>query len=220
MKNSFKFFIAVFAILVSQQSFAQSVTVKGGYTLSNLLVNEENRNTESARHGFHLGVSAEVPLYQFLSFEPGMEFTTKGAKQSVTLIGAELASTYNLYYIDFPLRVKASYGAVEGVKVFGAAGPYLGVGLAGKLKEERKALGVTVSTDNDIKWSNKVENSDPTLRRLDAGLSFAAGIEIKSISIGVSYDLGLSNMFPKVDGSDLKMSNGALKATVGYRIGF
>jgi hypothetical protein len=45
------------------------------------------------------------------------------------------------------------------------------------------------------------------MNRLDFGLNFAAGLEIKSVQIGINYGLGLTNLSNDPDES---MKNGVL----------
>ncbi len=92
--------------------------------------------------GFHLGFTVDVPINDFLSFEPGLVFTTKGLKYEDEFMGVDLKVKVNLYYLDIPLTIKASHDLGGGIKMFGAVGPYVGLGLSGKGKVTTEDQGV------------------------------------------------------------------------------
>jgi hypothetical protein len=64
-----------------------------------------------------------------------------------------------------------------------------------------------------IKWGSESQND---LRRLDFGLTIGAGIQIKSLEIGISYDLGLSNMAPDDYNYSTIIKSRVLAVSIGY----
>ena len=68
--------------------------------------------------------------------------------------------------------------------------------------------------DSDINWGS---SEGDNLKRFDFGLAFGAGVEIKSFRLGISYELGLTNLsVTQIDGS--KISNRVLGISFGYKI--
>lgn len=97
----------------------------------------------------------------------------------------------NLSYIDIPLLFKAHYDLNES-RLFGAVDPYVGFGFSGKAKTMIAYGGDVTNEDHDINWGNDKNNDD--LKPFDMEPTFGAGIEYKSIMLGVFYDLGLMNI--------------------------
>lgn len=217
MKNLTKVLVIVFIAFFSFQTNAQTFGIKGGLNLSNMLDKDDDEtysNDYSLKPGFHVGLTVDIPINDFLSFEPGLLLTTKGLKYEDEEMGVELDSKINLYYLDIPLMLKASHDLGGGLKMFGAVGPYVGFGLSGKIKIEVEFQGDKETDEIDVDWGN--DEDEDTFKRLEMGLTFGAGVEINSIVLAISYDLGLSNISTFQDyGSTVK--NRVLKFSVGYR---
>lgn len=200
-------------------SNAQTVGIKGGLNLANMLEKDDDAtysNDYSMNPGFHLGVTLDVPFNNFLSFEPGLLFTTKGMKYEDDFMGVDVTAKANLYYLDIPLALKASHDLGGGLRMFGTFGPYIGIGLSGKIKATAEYQGQKETEEVDVEWGND-ENED-YLKRLDMGLTFGGGVEINSLMIGISYDLGLLNISAYQD-EGTTSKNRVLKFSVGYRFG-
>ena len=194
------------------QSNAQTFGLKAGLNLSNMLIKDNDENSDLNNiPGFHIGAIVDMPFNEFLSFESGLLFTTKGYKFEEEELFKLKAET-KLYYLDIPLTLKASHDLGNGLKMFGTAGPYVGIGLSGKTKATFEGV---IMDDDNINWGS---SDDDDLKKLDWGLTFGGGVEINSIIIGISYDLGLSNISAYQDyGSTIK--NKVLKFSVGYMFG-
>jgi opacity protein-like surface antigen len=219
MKNLTKISIIVLISLFSLNGNAQTFGLKAGLSLSNMLDKDDDETYSKdykMNPGFHLGATVEVPLNEFLSFESGLLFTTKGTKYEEEIMGADLKAKVNLSYLDIPLTLKAFHDLGGGLKMYGAVGPYVGVGIGGKVKGTIEYQGETETNEEEIKWGGDEDEDD--LKRLDMGLTFGGGVEINLITLGISYDLGLSNISSYQDyGSTSK--NRVLKFSVGYRFG-
>ncbi len=218
MRNFTKVLMILVIPFICYQASAQSLGLKAGFNLANThhQVNGETINDGYGMNpGFHVGLTFDVPLTGFLSFEPGLLFSTKGTKiDRDGVLGVSMTSKTNLYYLDIPLTVKAFY-ELGGMKVFGAAGPYAGFGLSGKVISTVEVQGTEETTDSDIKWGNDKLKDD--LKRFDMGLTFGAGIEISSLMVGVYYDLGLANISAYQD-FDTKTNNRVLRFSLGYKL--
>ena len=214
MKTAIKFFLIIIISMISFHSYAQSFGVKGGLNLANMIVEDEDGGPITGDElkmnpGFHIGAAFDYPFSDILSLETGLILNTKGFKIKEELSAITLKT--NLIYIDIPITLKASYD-LGGVKLYGLAGPYVGMGLSGKNKVE-----MDDETDSEkIVWGNNVDTDN--YKRLDMGLSFGGGIEISTIQIGISYDLGLANIFPDNDYGYIA-KNRVLKFSVGYLLG-
>ena len=125
--------------------------------------------------GFHVGVTAEFPFSDMVSFETGLLLSTKGYKisEEESIMGEtiKIEGKANLLYIDIPLTAKATFD-VGGAKLYGTFGPYLGFGLSGKSKTEVSGGGESETEEEDVKWGS---GDDDDLKRLDFGLTIGAG---------------------------------------------
>ncbi|OQP55990.1 hypothetical protein A4H97_20610 [Niastella yeongjuensis] len=186
-------------------------------------VNFQNVNGEDAfgkkldnkiKTGFNIGVNAEIPLVPDFYIQPGLLFTTKGAKTETGLPNTDDIKT-NVSYIEIPINLL--YKPVLGSgKLLLGFGPYIGIAVGGKIKSGDK--------DIDIKFANDVKSNDPeifnTMKRMDFGGNLLAGYELSSkLSFQLNAQLGMSNLETKVDGKklDSKRKNTGFGISVGYR---
>jgi hypothetical protein len=221
MKIFNKVLIAMSVLTITTNLYSQRMTVKGGLNLSTFGYTYFEGEEESLKMnpGINLGVTAEFKIAKPLAIETGLIFSTKGIKmvQEYSGMGGtyKMTGKFNLYYIDVPLNLKGSFN-IGKVKVYGTAGPYLGVGLFGSSKYKLTYNGETES-DRDI---FHFKNSGG-IKRLDYGLNAGMGVEIKAIQIGVNYGYGLQNLneVEERSNSEYKLTNKVLSFTVGYKFG-
>ena len=206
MKIKIVSFLAAVLLIASAASAQESgAFIRGGINFANVSVTNDGKvDDANTLTSFQVGFIGDISLGSVFYLQPGVVFTGKGAK---TQRGNESGATYrkevfNPYYIEIPanLVIKAPIGSDS--KFFVGAGPYLGVGIAGKNKIEGKISGVSYKGESDIKFSN----DDPTtldreegaqfgvLRRFDYGLNGTAGIETNAVVIGVGYGYGLAKL--------------------------
>jgi len=198
-----------------------SYVIKGGLNLSSMLIksDEGTRNEGlNSKTGLHFGMTAECPVSESVAFETGLLLSGKGFKtNSKDLINGDIYesnSTYNLLYLEIPLTAK-TYFKVGQSKIFGGIGPYIGLGLSGKWKDESIISGKTESHEHAI---NLGSGTADEFKRLDYGLTAGAGIEISSIQIGMTYNLGFANISTFTD-NGVKKKNRVLGLSVGYKFG-
>jgi len=222
MKNVVMLVALVLVVTMTNESSAQSFGLKGGLNLSNMLDKDDDdtySDDYKMKPGFHIGATAEFPFSDMFSFETGLLLSTKGFKISdeETFDGDifKYEGKTNLIYLDIPLTAKASFD-LGGAKLYGLFGPYVGIGLSGKSKFEFTFNGETEKEEVDIKWGSDEEKSN--LKRLDFGLTMGAGVEMSSIQIGLTYNLGLANLSPNTE-NGYKISNRVIGISVGYKFG-
>ncbi len=222
MKNIIKLCIVALMLTIVTESFSQTFGVKAGLNLSTLLMKDDDdtySDNFKMNPGFHFGPTIEIPVIEMISFESGLLLSTKGAKWSEKdSYGGETyeyIEKINLLYLDIPLTAKATYD-IGGIKIYGTFGPYIGMGLSGKTKSESTVNGDTETEDYDIKFGSDEDKDD--LKRLDYGLTAGAGIELKSIQIGITCNLGLANISSYTGGGN-KINNRVLGISAGYKFG-
>jgi hypothetical protein len=191
-----------------------SFGLRAGVNFQNLTGEEANGKDldNKLKTGFHIGVNAELPVAPDFYIQPGLLFSTKGAKQEVT--GSDDVKS-NISYVELPINFLYKPALGPGKLLLGF-GPYIGVAVGGKIKQG--------SNDIDLKFDNDVKSTDPdrfrTIKRMDFGGNLLAGYELSSkISVQLNAQLGMSNLVPKVDGkkTDAKTKNTGFGFSVGYR---
>lgn len=212
--------ISIALILMLSATFAtaqMSFGILGGVNFQN--INGKNRSGDKLENdmilGYHAGVNVQIPIAPGVFFQPGVLFSTKGAKNTVS----SLTTTTNLSYIEVPLNLvyKAQLG--NGFFMLGL-GPYIGYGIMGKSKTE----GGSVSVEMDIEFQNVVEIGDPIApyyKALDAGGNILFGFEMAGgIFAQANAQLGMLKINPEYkilsdDKSSFK--NTGFGLSLGYR---
>jgi hypothetical protein len=161
--------------------------------------------------GFHVGVNADIPIAPEFYVQPGLLFSTKGAKYD------DAADTRtNVSYLEIP--VNFLYKPVLGTgKLLLGFGPYAAFAVGGKIKSD--------NADVDIKFDNEVSPTSPdayrTMKRFDFGANLLAGYEFSNrLSAQLNAQLGLVKINPKITGisSDAKAKNTGFGVSLGYRL--
>jgi len=162
---------------------------------------------------FHVGANAEIPIAPEFYVQPGILFSTKGAKLADGFAGDP---SLNLSYIEVPVNVlyKPTLGAGKLLLGFG---PYVAYGIGGKLKTE--------GADTDVKFKGTVKaGDDPNTvyyKPFDAGANFLFGYEFANrFSAQLNAQLGLVNINSGYDGipdTDARSANTGFGVSVGYR---
>lgn len=217
MKKKLLLVILFFVNISAFQGRAQSLIIQGGFSLSEIKEKYEGGITldSDMKPGFHGGILAELPASKWLSFVPGLIYSNKGAKVNQNFFGAEIKGSINLHYLEVPLIAKVSGNLENKGKVFFMLGPYLGMGLAGKVKGEgENDQGNIEKYSEKVSWGNTEEDY---VKRLDFGATAGAGVEIKNCLISIQYDYGIANIAANTDGATV--NNRVLRLSLGYRLG-
>ncbi len=131
------FSLILILVLSGSVAFAQSpvgsettFAILGGVNLQNL--NGQDRDGNQLENdmlvGFHAGLNVQVPVAPEFYFQPGLMFSTKGAKN----VAGDFSGTYKLSYIELPLNFVYKSLVGNGYFMLGF-GPYLAYGIGAKL---------------------------------------------------------------------------------------
>jgi hypothetical protein len=225
-----KFLISTALLLAGFISNAQSGQIRAGINLANVSVTENGRVDEANQlTSFQVGVIGDIKLAgSHLSLQPGLLFTGKGSKVQKGTAGQPgyFKQTFNPRYLEVPVNLVFKAPISTASRFFVGAGPYLAVGIAGDSKTEgTRAITGNYSYERDITFSD----DDPTtfneeegtglgvVRRFDYGLNGTAGIEGKSIVLGVNYGLGLAKL---QSGSNSNADNNNKHRVLSFTLGF
>lgn len=218
MNTMKKYSMIILISLFSLNTMAQSFVLRGGFNLASIKISDadddQTMNTKS-HTGFNFGAFADFPINDFLSVETGLAFTKKGVNMVLEEDGYSFTNKVNLNYLSIPIALRAKKELGDNTSLYGSFGPYLAFGLSGKTKMTMEYQGQTEEGDSEsIIWGSDPDEAQ--LKRFDFGLTFGAGVEFNSILLGLSYDLGLSNISAyQEDGAGLK--NRVFSINVGYR---
>lgn len=209
------------AIAQSTEKGKISFAILGGANFQNLTGkdNSGNKLTNKMLIGFHAGMNVQIPIAPEFYFQPGLLFSTKGAKNSY----GSLTGTYKLSYIELPLNLVYKGAIGEGFVLLGF-GPYAGFGIGGKSSVESGST----SYKKDIVFKSTVEAGDDLLtayfKAFDAGANIFAGFEMSGgLFLQLNAQLGLVKINPadnriiQVYSDKLSVKNTGFGISLGYR---
>ncbi|QEC40426.1 porin family protein [Pseudobacter ginsenosidimutans] len=212
MKRKFLALSAVLALMAGAATAQNKTTfgVRAGVNFTNLNGEIGGNDLDlKMKAGFHVGVNAEIPLADEFFIQPGVLFSTKGAKAD------EGDGKINISYAEVPVNFLYKPEVGTGRLLLGV-GPYLGIAVGGKFKGD--------GDDMDIEFTNDVENENEylySMKRLDFGGNLLFGYEFTNkFSVQLNAQLGMANLSPKFQGEkldDTKMKNTSFGVSVGYR---
>lgn len=204
--------------ITKAQSTGLGFGLLGGVNFQNL--NGKDNNGDKLENdmiiGYHVGANVQIPLAPEFYFQPGLLFSTKGAKTSNDLVSA----TYNLSYIELPLNLVYK-GLLGAGYVMVGFGPYVGYAIMGNAKYE----GGSLTYDDKIEFTNTVEAGDPLtttyFRPLDVGGNVFAGYEMAGgIFFQLNTQLGLLKINPedkRITDNKQSVMNTGFGLSLGYR---
>lgn len=214
--------IATMLLLSATFTFAQTTGpafgLLGGVNFQNL--NGKDMSGDQLDNdmiiGYHVGANVQIPIAPEFYFQPGLLFSTKGAKTTT----GPVTSTYNLSYLELPLNFVYK-GLLGTGYVMVGFGPYVGYGIMGKAKHE----GGSVSYESDIEFTNTVESGDPLtetyFKPLDVGGNVFAGYETGGgLFFQLNAQLGLLKINPednRLPENELSIMNTGFGLSLGYR---
>src|SRR4030095_26237 len=207
MKTKMLFYSVIASLLLTLPALAQSdVTygIRAGVNFQNLNGKDidGDKLENDLKTGFNAGVNAEIPVGIDFYLQPGLLFSTKGAKYDIQ--GTEI--TRNISYLELPINFLYKPELGEGHLLLGF-GPYAAYALGGKIKGG--------GTDIDIEFGNEIGETKP----FDAGANLLAGYEFSNnLSFQLNAGLGLINMYNRQDGdSKSSVKNTGFGVSLGYR---
>lgn len=192
MKRLSTLLIITLALGISSISYAQSFGVQAGFNLSNMLAKNDlvKSSDYNLAPGFHFGGVAEMPITEMFSVEGKLLFSTKGFNYKTS--SSNVKVNCFLFYTEIPIMAKANF-EIGNVGVFGLLGPYMGIGLTGRVKQ---VVGSDKETET-IKWGSNGDEDD--FKRFDFGMAIGGGVEVGVFQFGINYNLGLANISAYTD---------------------
>jgi len=197
--------VTVLAFFVTVNSFAQSnITfgVRAGVNFQNLTGKDETGDKFSNKliPGFNVGGNVEIPVATDFYLQPGLLFSTKGAKDKNSDFKTHLS------YLEIPVNFLYKPVLGDGKLLLGF-GPYAAFGVGGKYKGDGNSTSVEFGSDPD------------QVKRFDAGANLLAGYEFSNkLSFQLNAGLGLVNLANRAPGdSKSSLKNTGFGISAGYR---
>lgn len=196
--------------------------IRGGVNFQN--INGKANNGDKIKNdlltGFNVGFNAEIPLAPAFYLQPGLLFTTKGAKSKDVILGQTFNTKINIMYVEMPLNFLYKPLLGNGHLLMGF-GPYVALGVGGKVTYD----GIGASTERDIVFKNTVKVGDASdvyyVRPLDAGANLLFGYEFASkISMQLNAQLGLMKInseYEVAPNDKREEKNTGFGISLGYR---
>jgi hypothetical protein len=208
MKTFLKsFFIVVLLFVFSNMNAQVRFGIKGGANLSKMSMKSSGFSLDpKTLVGFHAGLISEIGLSGNLKLQPGVMFSTKGAKFEITILEQTAEMSIAPGVIEVPVNLVYYLGEGK-ARLCLFAGPYVAYGFTGKTKSE----GIS----EDINFGT---SSEDDLKPLDYGANLGAGVSLGSFLITAQYGIGLANLSTITD-SDVETKNTVIGISVGYLFG-
>ncbi len=158
--------------------------IKAGLNLSQLYVDQPNAEDENMKAGLNLGVFGKIPINNFIAVQPEVLYSNVGSK--ITYGGSDLENLlgiepgevrFNLNYVQVPIGLAANLGPLNV-----HAGPYFSYLLSANIKNLESS---------DLNSSDPVELDTDDFNRLDYGVMFGVGFDVRGVTIGARYNYGL-----------------------------
>ena len=155
--------------------------------------------------GYNVGVGMDYAFSEDWSLQSGLNFTGKGAKGEGIKI--------KMNYVELPILAAYKFALGENMKFVVNAGPYLAVGLGGKMTVDGEDGG-------SVKLFSKEDGAEEALmKRFDLGIQYGIGLEVgEHYLVNLTGQNGFINpLNDKVWGEELSTKNMAFSISVGYR---
>jgi hypothetical protein len=208
---------------------AKAQTIRAGINAATISITNDGEVDESKILGsFQVGLTGDWKLTSFLSLQPGVLFTGKGAKSQSgnTTDATYYRATSNPFYIEVPVNLVFKT-PTKNFKFFGGAGPYIAMGVAGKNKAEGKFLGLAFNSEKSIEWSNDDPGTTDyeegagygIMKRFDYGVNLLTGIETTNVVLTIGYGHGLAKIQSGSNSSaDDKNKHRVISLTAGIKL--
>ena len=204
--------------------------IKGGLNLANISVTANGRvDQANALKSYVIGFGYDIPLSEYFSIQPGVQYSGKGAKTAYgqeSSTGFYYRATSNPMYIEVPINLVGKIALTQTSSFYLGGGPYAAMGVTGKNKVDTYILGVHKYSSNDIVFSNDNPTTSQEenygygkLKRFDYGVNAVAGLEFTRFTLGANYGYGLVNLNSGTDNTrNDKGKNRVWSFTVGLKL--
>jgi hypothetical protein len=199
MKNKILFLLALLiltGISANAQTTGMTFGLRGGVNMQNY--NGKDLNGDKLEMSmvprFNAGFVVGIPVAPEFYFQPGLMFSTKGAKSKSDFLSLQMSAEYNISYIELPMNFLYRPALGNG-HFFLGFGPYVAYGFGGKAKFTIEQT----STEEQIVFANEYQSLNPYdwkyFRHFDYGANLFFGYELNNgLSIQLNTQMGLAEI--------------------------
>jgi len=190
--------------LCAQSQILYGGKVSGG--IATQYIDEFGPVTTNIITTFNIEGVVELPVKYGFWLQSGLGIAGKG---SVLHDGA-LTTTTHLTYLDLPLNIMRKFTFTDIGKFYIGAGGYVANGISGSFYYQTPSS----SSTDFVRYGNEDD-----FRRIDFGLNFLAGFELKNkLTFDVKYSRGLNNIAsdPQEDTGIIDIRNRVFTLGLGY----
>jgi len=220
--------IGLAVLSVTAMKAQVSFGVEAGPNFQNMVGKDSDGDkvTNGLLVGFHVGVTAGIPIAPDFLFQTGLLFSQKGSKNNEGLIplkaaGGDYNTTTRISYIELPLNLlfKPQFG---GGHILVGFGPYVAYGLGGTQKvnyPNNPTLEQKIKFRSEIPIADYWDIETVYFRGFDAGADIFAGYELDmGLFVLLKTQLGLLNMITDVRDweGESNLKNTGFGLSVGY----
>ncbi|MEN7546431.1 porin family protein [Rapidithrix thailandica] len=203
------FYITIFLLTFLSTSLTGLAQVRIGYTFglnqAKATIKDKASNTSVSLKsilGLRAGVSMQVPASESFSLITGVFLNQKGFEFTDTGSGEDVE--IKIHYLSLPILAQIGMSFRKNPRLFIDAGPVISIAASGRVKVDGQK--------GDLDFNSDHEGS---IKRLDLGFTFGAGVEIDPIKIRLSYEAGLANISNSTEAS---LRNRVFSLTLAYQI--
>lgn len=221
-KNLVVIMLLMFAMMTNAQQV--KIGAVAGYNINS----PSGENGQSSHSGFDVGVKAELGLSSISKgwyADFGMLLSLKGTKSDGNYypnpnrasgradvgegdIATSYKLNYNSYWLTIPLHIGYKFEVSDNLRLFVNGGPYMGIGLFGKLK------GTSVPEHTKTTLSDNVYGDD-FVNRFDWGIGGKIGAEFaRHYQVAIGYDHGIKSL--KTDKNPIDRKNRTFNISLAY----
>ncbi len=213
------FLLAAALFVVTSHSNAQRDpnfwTIKAGVNFSTFANSDYS---SKALTGFNVGVnrafsiSEQTPLF----FQTGLAMEMKGAKNSYSIDGVDFSNTTKIYALEVPMLINMGFAISQNSTLRPFVGLYYSFALSGTIESDGESTNpfkkekVTMGDD-----SESIETR--LFNRSDFGVRVGVDYKYTKFSLGIAYDLGLTNIYTKrYRDRNYEATTGSFSINLGY----
>jgi hypothetical protein len=238
MLNRLKLIGVVALMFIGAATFAQSLNIKGGFSLSTIRSADYEAEFSSVPYdggalnytydvgyleGYHFALAYEFPLGNRLSLETGFRYQTRGhhtvneaSFESPTEWWSEkIGLKYKLSYVDLPIVLNTAITKGD-LRIYARTGVYGGFWTTAKFKNINEFTsssgGGGIYTNEDKLDLSGLETAD----RITIGLVAGVGAEYRGFYFETNYNRGIF----QVSEMDSKFFTSDISFSLGYKLKF
>jgi len=219
------------ALIGAGNSFAQRIKVGPEIGVNWSKFNADDPTVDDddfrMRAGLKVGGIVDIGFDRMFSFQPGLYFNQKGARDkfSVPVPGGREYSNNKIRvnYLEIPLNFQLKFGRPYRGQFFIGAGPYFAFAISGDVDIKRtvrydNGTSVVLADDDyDLEIGNNERDDD--IKGSDAGINLNLGFMApRGFFIRGNSGIGLANVLPGGN-NDYSWRNFSLSLTAGFLFG-